>query len=183
MRRRLFGVATGLVTAGVLVASASADGLPRRYSADAFFTTTSGCVDTFVGVFPVAAKDRGTGGAEGASINVQVEQFDTCSNAFVLRATGFRFLAPGEFEMSEGLNKASLDLSIVVTDAVSGRVFPLSIELGYERTGPRSACTEFAGGGEVTTFCSGAVEGVVSDGVTSYTPGPGDAVFQEHRPV
>lgn len=187
MRSRLIQIATtGLVTAALLAATASAGGLPRRYSADAFFTTTSGCVHTFVGIFPVGAKEVGAGQVEGASMSMQLEQFDVCTNTFLLRAApqvGVVFLAPGEFEMSAGLNKASLHLSVTLQDSLSGRVFPVTIDLTYDRVGPRSDCSEQAGGGEVTTFCSAVAEGVVSDGTTNYAPEPGNAVFQEHRPA
>ncbi len=186
MRRLRIGIAGAvLVGAALLPANASADtGLPRSYSADAFLTTTSGCVQTFVGIFPVAFKDLGTGQVVGASLNMQLEQFDICGNSALLQASpGVVSLAPGEFEMSEGLNKASLQLNVTVHDSLSGRDFPVSIDLDYQRVGPRSDCSEDVSSDEVTTFCSAIAEGVVSDGTTNYTPEPLSAVFQEHRPL
>lgn len=185
MRRLQIGITAVLVGASLLAATASADtGLPRKYGADAFLTTLSGCVQTFVGIFPVAFKDRGTGRVVGASMNMQLEQFDVCSNTKLLHASpGIVSFAPGEFQMSEGLNKASLHVTVTVHDSVSGRDFPVSIDLDYQRVGPRSDCSEDVSSDEVTTFCSAIAEGVVSDGTTNFTPELLDAVLQEHRPL
>ena len=186
MGRCLVSLVVALMGAIALPATASADrGLPRAYSADAFFLTTSGCVATFVGVFPVAAFDGTTRGVEGASMNMQLEQFDVCTNTHLLQADpGIVFFSPGQFEMSPGLNKASLQTTVSVHDSVSGRDFPVSIDLIYQAVEPRSEnCSASVFPGETTTFCNAVVEGVVSDGTTNFTRDPGAAVFQEHRPL
>jgi hypothetical protein len=176
------------VLAGVIsfATPASADrGLPRRYSADAFFSVTSECTQTSVGVFPVAFKDRNTGQVVGASMNMQVEQVDVCTDSVLLQGTtGVVVLLPGQFAMSPGLNKASLHADVTLHDAVSGRDLPLSVSLSYRAVEPRSdSCTELVSADETTTFCDAVVEGVVSDGKTNLTSDPGKAVFQEHRPL
>lgn len=185
MRGPLVCATALLVTASLMTATAAADrGLPRRYSADAFFSSTSGCVETFVGVFPVAFKDRQSGQVVGASMNMQLEQFDTCTNTQLLQASpGIVALSDNEFEMSEGLNKARLHVAVTVRDAVSGQDFPIAIDLRYQRVGPRSDCSEQVSSDEATTFCSAVAEGTISDGTTNFTPAPLGAVFQEHRPL
>jgi hypothetical protein len=187
MRKPLVSSVIALAGAVALLGfsqTASADsGLPRGYSADAFFTTTSGCVRSFVGVLPVAFKDRNTGQVVGASMNMQLEQFDVCTNTVLLQASpGIVSFTPGEFEMSAGLNKATLKTNVTMHDSISARDFPVSIDLVYRVLEPRSdSCSEQVDPGETTTYCSAVVEGIVSDGTTNFTPDPGDAVFQEHR--
>ena len=160
-------------------------GLPRRYSADAFFTGTEGCVSTFIGVYPVSGKDRNTGRVAGGTFSVQFEKFDVCTNTFLFRGgSAILTLSSEEFTMSPGLNKASMHTSALVCDQISGSCFTVSIDLEYKRAGaPPQVCSTDISPDEETTFCSAVVTGVVSDGTTNFTPQPGAAVFQEHRPA
>ena len=160
-------------------------GLPRRYSADAFFTETAGCVSTFIGIYPVSGKDLKTGRVTGGTFSMQFEQFDVCTNTFLFRGgSAILTLSAEEFEMSPGLNKASMHTSAVVCDGISGSCLTASIDLEYKRAGaPPQVCSTNIFPDEETTFCSAVVTGTVSDGATNFTPQPGEAVFQEHRPA
>ena len=126
MKRSLLAVT--LVVSAMFIAiagTASAGrGLPRRYSADAFFTGSEGCVSTFIGIYPVSAKDRNTGRVTGGTFSVQWERFDVCTNTFVFRGgSAILTLSAEEFSMSPGLNKASMHTSAVVCDQISGSCF------------------------------------------------------------
>jgi len=185
MKRSLLAIT--LVVSVALVAfagTASAGrGLPRRYSADAFFTNTEGCVSTFIGIYPVSGKDRNTGRVAGGTFSMQFERFDVCTNTFLFRGgSAILTLSTEEFAMSPGLNKASMHTSAIVCDQISGSCFTVSIDLEYRRAGaPPQVCSTDNYAGEETTFCSAVVSGVVSDGATNFTPQPGTGVFQEHR--
>jgi len=187
MKKSLLAVT--LVVLVMSIASAgtasAGQGLPRRYSADAFFTRTEGCVSTFVGIYPVSAKDRNTGRVTGGTFSVQWEQFDVCTNTFLFRGgSAILTLGAEEFTMSPGLNKASLHTSALICDQISGSCFGVTIDMEYERAGaPPQVCSADVSPGEETTFCSAVVTGTVSDGTTNFTPEPGEAVFQEHRPA
>jgi hypothetical protein len=164
--------------AGALPASAAP--AVSRYSADAFLNSTVACVQTFVGVFPVAASDS-HGGIVGVSMNAQVDRVDVCAATPLIQAsTGPVSLAPGEFTMDRGLNRAQLHAVAVLRDAVSGQDLRVSIALAY-RAAPGS-CSKQVTADEVTTFCDAVVSGMVTDGVQNFTPDVGQAVFQEHRP-
>jgi len=187
MKRSLLAIT--LVVSAMFIAfagTASAGrGLPRRYSADAFFTGTAGCVSTFIGIYPVSGKDLKTGRVTGGTFSVQFEQFDVCTNTFLLQGgSAILTLSAEEFEMSPGLNKASMHTSAVVCDQISGSCFTVSIDLEYKGAGaPPQVCSSDIYAGEETTFCSAVVTGIVSDGTTNFTPQPGAGVFQEHRPA
>src|SRR3990170_4852411 len=187
MKRSLLAITLAVsVMLIVFAGTASAGrGLTRRYSADAFFTDTTGCVSTFIGIYPVSGKDRNTGRVTGGTFSVQWEQFDVCTNTFLFRGgSAILTLSSEEFTMSPGLNKASMHTSAAVCDQISGSCFTVSIDLEYERAGAApQVCSTDIYADEETTFCSAVVTGAVSDGTTNFTPQPGEAVFQEHRPA
>ena len=169
-----------------LASPAGAGGLPRAYSADAFFQRTVGCVFTFIGIYPVSGMDRTSGHPAGGSLSMQFEQYDDCVGRPLLSAgpdVGVVFLSPEEFQMSPGLNKARLQTSVRLCDSISGSCFRVSIDLTYRGGGPQFECSSSVVEDTRTSFCNADVEGVVSDGTTNFTPEPGVAFFQEHRPV
>jgi hypothetical protein len=184
MRRLLIVLAAAIVGAVAFAASASAASTSsRRYSADAFFSTSVGCVQTFVGVFPVAGGSV-EGQIVGESMNVQLDRTDVCTGTPLLRAgakDGVVILVPGEFVMDLGLTRASLHTTVVMNDSVTGQDFQISIDLAYAATTPRS-CSRQTTADETTIFCDADVSGTVADSVENFTPDPGQAVFQEHRP-
>jgi hypothetical protein len=171
--------------------AAAQNGLDRSFSADAFWSADDGCVNTFVGIYPVFAIGRGSSDASGpsgppstgTSVSLQIERWDLCTSTPLLRLQGGQFLPEGAFEIDPGLAWAALHATgVVACDSLSGACVSLSISLDYRRIGGRGACTEEGvKDGVVTTYCNADVTGTVSDGTTNFTPTPGSAVFQMHQ--
>lgn len=177
--RRLAAI---LILAWTLLSPAAAvasNGLDRGYSADAFWFYTVGCVETFVGIFPVA----------GTSVGGQIEQRDVCTDPatpLLLASTGQGQIVPDEdFTINPGLSKADLHTVVTMCDSLSGACFPVTIDLVYERVDGKNSCNSDPKlpppEGVITIFCSAEVSGVVTDGTTNFTPIPGNATFQIHR--
>lgn len=160
-------------------AASNANGLDRGWGVDAFWFSTDGCIETFVGVFAVA----------GTSVGAQISQRDTCSGQLLLDAfTGQGQIQPNDaLTVNPGLSKAKLYATVTVTDSVSGMSFPLYIDLVYDRVGGKGDCSSNPEGphppplGVKDIVCSAVATGTVSDGTTNYTPSPGNAILELHR--
>lgn len=189
-RALLFGRASRLLTIVLLVlsvalvarpaAASNANGLDRGWGVDAFWFTTDGCIETFVGIYGVA----------GTSVGAQLSQRNICSDpaALLLDAnTGQGQIQPDDaLTINPGLSKAELHATVTVFDAVSGTYFPLSIDLVYQRVGGKGDCSTSGSPapppeGMSEVICSAVATGTVTDGVTNFTPIPGDAVLELHR--
>jgi hypothetical protein len=189
-RALLFGRAPRLLATVLLVlsvalvarpaAASNANGLDRGWGVDAFWFYTDGCIETFVGIYGVA----------GTSVGAQLSQRDICSDPAVLldAGTGQGQTQPDDaLTINPGLSKAELHATVTVFDAVSGTSFPLFIDLVYDRVGGRGDCSSTPEGphpppeGVKDIACSAVATGTVTDGVTNYTPIPGNAVLELHR--
>jgi hypothetical protein len=154
-------------------------GVETSYSADAFWSYTNDCIDTFVGIFPVS----------GGTASGQLEQRDICTDPatpLMLAAIDQSFAQVVQLEINSGLSKAMLHAEVSFCDAISNSCFPVTIDLQYERVGGRGDCNADPllvppPQGEVTIFCNATVNGTVTDGTTNFTPVPGVAVFQLHK--
>ena len=155
----------------------------RGQVADAFFTSfdPSGCIETGVAVFPgegVSGSPPGPGGL-GSGVEMFISVFDHCNATQLLAADGFTELPGSEFQVFRQLKSAVLSAEVPLFDFVSGTPFNVFVVLSWTGNGPLTresgnfhfnspGCkfhNRFRG-----TFRSAEVSGVVSDGVTNFTP-------------
>jgi hypothetical protein len=112
---------------------------------------------------------------------VGIYKYDSCTNTTLLDATGSNdALAAGDFLVSGQLDKAFLVTTVTVSDLVSGSSFDVSVNVGWMGTGDivrnHSNTNESYPGCRVINRWNGSgrdavASGVVSDGVTNFTPG------------
>jgi hypothetical protein len=157
-------------------------------SAEAFFSSTEGCVVTDVGVFAMEGRVKtgpGRPAVESAAATF-VSQFDVCTGTQLLAADGFAVLAPGEFQIDEQLTAATLTATIEVFDFVSGASFPVDVSVSWTGFGDTFSVKDRfhlkAPGFKVNsrfdgTFREATAAGTVTDGTTNFTPEP--AVFAQ----
>lgn len=160
----------------------------RGQTADAFFSSTQGCVVTDVGVFAADGRIKtGPGGPEVASMAATfISQFDVCTQTQLLAADGFAELAPGEFQIDAELTAATLTATIEVFDFVSGTSFPVDVDVSWTGFGDtftvKDRFHQRAPGFKANfrfdgTFRDATAAGTVTDGTTNFTPEP--AVFAQ----
>lgn len=153
----------------------------RGKIADAFFTSFDGCIQTDVGVFPsedVSGSPPGPGGSH-SGVGMFISVFDHCNGIQLLAADGGTGLADPDFQVFGQLESAILSAEVPLFDFVSGTPFNVFVVMSWTGNGPLSresssfrfdspGCkfhSRFRG-----TFRSAEVSGVVSDGVTNFTP-------------
>jgi hypothetical protein len=153
----------------------------QSISGDAFFLSTSGCVQTWVGIYPVLgiAQPPGDPATISSSLNMQLQRIDTCTNTTLLDgAAGPVSLPTGAFQMQSSLTKGSLHATVNVVDTVSGATIPVTIDIVYDGQRGVNNCTYSWDKGYVSFWCTVTATGTVTDGTTNFTPEPGYAVPQ-----
>jgi len=156
----------------------------RGHLAIAFFSgiDQSGCVATDAVVF--AAEDAfGTQGAPPTFerlAGVSIVRTDFCTGSFLL-ATGSADLSEPEFQIQGNLGSATLDTTILMTDAFSGTTFNADVDVTWTGVGEldhEAGGSHFEGPGIISNTHAnnasrGAVAaGTVSDGSTNLIPSP-----------
>jgi hypothetical protein len=164
--------------AGSTVSSVSFKG----QTANAFFNSRDGCVQTSVGVFAVdgQVKQKGSRSVVTSYANIFIDVFNVCTGTQHLSAFGEAELAPEDFIVSSKLSTASLTTSIKVFDFVSRTSFAVDIDLDWTGVGAtfrEKGHTSFSTPGfRITekfdrTSRRATATGTVSDGCPNYTPG------------
>jgi len=188
-------VALTMVSLGALVlsqssvASAASDKVTvenlRGPLINASFTSTdpSGCIETDAFVTANRPTDqllpgRGTTTGIGA---VNVFEYDSCTDTTMLQAVGETdTLSAAEFQVSRQLDWASLHATITLTNIDTGDTFDVAVNVALVGTSvitrDHENTNDFYGGGcHVLNRWKGSgrtaeASGVVSDGVTNFTP-------------
>jgi len=159
-------------------------------SADAFFSSSDGCVFTDVFVFASEEIFQNPPGPSSASsgANLFISQFDACTGEQLLAADGFASLADPDFQVARKLTSATLNATVNVFDFVSGTSFDVFVDVTWTGTGPlgrQNGNFHFHSPGcnfnshFNSTFRSAEASGSVSDGATNFTPDPslGASIF------
>jgi hypothetical protein len=156
---------------------------------NAWFTSfdASGCVET--DTFVTAQLDtyqqlpgRGTTTGTGA---VSIFVYDACTDTSLLQAVGqTETLGPAELEISNQLDQAALHTTITVTNIDTGATFDVDVDMAWASTSDiirdhSNTNDRYPGGCHVLNRWKGSgrdavASGVVSDGVTNFTPGPSE---------
>jgi hypothetical protein len=166
------------LAAGSTVSSVSFKG----QTADAYFQSRDGCVQTTVGVFAVDGhvKQKGSHTTIESYANVFIDIFNSCTGTSHLSAFGETELAPGDFAVSSTLSTASLTTSIEVFDYISRTSFQVDIDLDWSGVGSTSRekgrFSFKTPGFRISerfdrTSRNATATGTVSDGCPNYTPG------------
>ncbi|HLE16220.1 MAG TPA: hypothetical protein VI776_15840 [Anaerolineales bacterium] len=153
-------------------------------NANAFFFSQEGdCVATFVGVFANDGKFQSPPGSPGEGIfaDVFIDRFDFCTETSLLSAFGSTMLDNSAFSINQHLSSASLNTSIEVFDFVTETSFAVDVNVNWTGTGdlirqsssfksitPNCKFMDSFRG----TFRGAEASGVVSDGITNFTPEP-----------
>jgi hypothetical protein len=178
-----------LVLAPLSLASAATDRVTvenlRGPLINAFFSSTdpTGCVetDTFVSANRDTDQQLPGRGATTGIGSVSIFEYDACTDTTVLQAVGENDnLGAAEFQVSRQLDWATLDTTITVTNIDTGGTFDVSVDVALAGTSDihrdHDNTNDFYGGGcHVLNRWKGtgrdaAASGVVSDGVTNFTP-------------
>jgi hypothetical protein len=127
-----FGQSTTADAGGALVFHS------RGPTAIATFINTSGCIYTETAVTATESQDRNEPGpGEHSSLAaVSISQFNTCTETPLYVAYGDTPLSPGEFQISNTLDWATLNTTIPVFNEISGTTFDVSVNLTWTATGP-----------------------------------------------
>lgn len=105
-------------------------------TADAFFDSSEGCVETSAGITATSNRVKNVGRPETTpTVFVSLVQFDNCSFTTLLAAFGFTNLPAGALEFKGNLNSATLNTSFDVFDEVSSTTFPVDISVSWTGIG------------------------------------------------
>jgi hypothetical protein len=106
-------------------------------TANAFFDSFQGCVETSVSVQAFTNRLKVVGGRPETtpSAFVSVFQFDNCSFTVLLSAFGFADLPAGAFHIKQNLASATLNTSLDVFDSVSSTTFPVDVSVSWTGSG------------------------------------------------
>ena len=157
---------------------------------NAWFTSfdASGCVET--DTFVTAQLDtyqhlpgRGTTTGTGA---VSIFVYDACTDTSLLQAVGQTdTLGPAELQISNQLDTAAMHTTITATDIETGATFDVDVDVAWTSTSDitrdhANTNDRYPGGCHVLNRWKGSgrdaiASGVVSDGVTNFTPGPSNS--------
>jgi hypothetical protein len=170
------------LAAGSTVSSVSFKG----QTADAYFQSRDGCVQTSVGVFAVDGhvKQKGSKTVVNSFANVFIDVFNVCTGTLHLSAFGEAELAPGDFAVSSTLSTASLTTSNEVFDYVSRTAFTVNIDLDWTGVGStfreKGRFSFKTPGFRISerfdrTSRNATATGTVSDGCPNYTPGTSES--------
>jgi hypothetical protein len=157
---------------------------------NAIFSSTdpTGCIETDTFVSANRDTDQqlpGRGTTTGIG-SVSIFEYDGCTDTTILQAVGENDnLAAAEFQVSRQLDWASLHTNITVTNIDTGDTFDVSVDVGLVGIGnihrDDSNTNDFYGGGcHVLNRWKGtgrdaSASGVVTDGVTNFTPAATDS--------
>jgi hypothetical protein len=152
---------------------------------NAEFSTTdpSGCVatDVFVSANSGTEQDHPGTTAYGVA-SVSIYRYDACTDATLLQAVGLNdALQPSEFQVSQQLDRASLDTTISVTNIDTGAAFDVDVTVDW--TGTSDISRDHSNSNELYPGChvinrwkgsgrEAVAAGTVTDGVTDFTPTP-----------
>jgi len=186
-KKIVFSLIIALLLVGVMRPAPVLAGDIFKFSgknANAFFFSQEGdCVATFVGVFANDGKFQSPPGPPGTGqfADIFIDRFDFCTETSLISAFGSRMLDESQFSIDQKLNSASLNTSIEMFDFVSGTSFTVDVNLNWTGTGdlvrqsfsskvqtPKCKFMERFRG----SFRSAEASGVVTDGVTNFTPDP-----------
>src|SRR5215475_15598532 len=156
----------------------------RGHLVNAVFSDTepAGCLHTDVFVTADSGTEQEPPSTQAFDIAaVSIYKYDSCTNTTLLDATGSDdALAAGDFQVSAQLDKASLVATFTVSDLVSGGSFDVNVNVGWMGVGDivrnHSNTNEIYPGCHIINRWKGSgrdavASGVVSDGVTNFTPG------------
>src|SRR5262249_32672552 len=109
----------------------------RGPTADASFSSTSGCLLTDVFVFANDGRlhDPPGPGTPSSVAEVNIFQFDSCSGIQLMAAFGQASLAAADFQVARGLNSATLNTTVQVFDFISGNTVNVDLALNWTATG------------------------------------------------
>jgi hypothetical protein len=156
---------------------------------NAWFTSfdASGCVET--DTFVTAQLDtyqqlpgRGTTTGTGA---VSIFVYDACTDTSLLQAVGQTdTLGPTQLQISNQLEIAAMHATIAATNIDTGATFDVDVDMAWASTSDivrdhSNTNDRYPGGCHVLNRWKGSgrdavASGVVSDGVTNFTPGPSE---------
>ena len=155
----------------------------RGLGTTASFSRVEGCLRTNVDVFTAEAILQTSPGSGDpySSVNVFINQHDFCTDpeTQVLAAEGVIDLAEADLETDPKLNWATLNTTMSVTNALTGNLFDISINLTWTASAPvtreHSVLHENTPGcihvnRFVGTFRAAEASGSVSDSTTNFTP-------------
>ena len=157
---------------------------------NAWFTSfdASGCIETDTFVTATRSTDqhlpgRGTTTGIGA---VSIFAYDACTDTSLLQAVGQTdTLGPAELQFSNRLDQAALHTTITVMNIETGATFDVAVDVDWVGTSDitrdhSNTNDRYPGGCHVLNRWKGSgrdadASGVVSDGVTNFTPGPSES--------
>jgi len=151
-------------------------------SALATFSNTSGCIVTNVFVIASDSRVRPAPGPGTTSsfASVTITKYDACTNTILLLAYGSAFpLTAADFDVSNKLASAALNVTVNLFDDVSTTTFDVDVGLGWTGTGPLSrqhTNSHFHTPGCIInsrgngTSRTAEASGSVSNGATNFTP-------------
>lgn len=150
--------------------------------ADAFFSSSDGCLSTEA--FILTGKEiyhSPPGPASNTtSAVVYLTQYDTCTGALRLAASGFAWLPASAFQISRDLTTASVNATVNVYDEVSGTSLDVTVNLQWTATSPllrQNTIQHFHSPGcnenirNSSTYRLAQASGSISNAV-NYTPEP-----------
>lgn len=160
----------------------------KDQTAEATFSSidSSGCIVTQVWVFATKNRSFISSGSKvvQSDASITIFQFNQCvePNVVLLDASGGpALLGKKDFKISDGLSRASLNKTISVYDFVRNGTLDITVALNWNSVGPlsvQSNRTVFKSPSCTTMTTDRSAErpstawGIVSDGITNYTPEP-----------
>src|SRR5215475_105017 len=156
----------------------------RGHLVNAVFSDTEpgGCLRTDVFVTANSGTEQDLPSTQTFALAaVSIYKYDSCTNTTLLDATGSNdALAAGDFQVSAQLDKASLVATFTVSDLVSGGSFDVNVNVDW--TGVSDIVRNHSNTNQIYPGChiinrwkgsgrDAVASGVVSDGVTNFTPG------------
>jgi hypothetical protein len=155
----------------------------RGDGAQAFFSSTDGCIVTDVSVSATDGIFQNPPGKGSPVFDVFlfISQYDFCTDTQLLRASGYTQLADAEFQVSPQLDSATLNTTVNVFDFESNTSFDVFVNLAWTGISPLSRDSSkfhFKSPGcnyhlrIRGDFRFAEASGSVSDGTTNFTPDP-----------
>jgi hypothetical protein len=189
MKRLVFAIVLLLNMMFPALPASAAGAQTRHFSfkgqfATAVFDTvdSTGCSETFVTIIAEDRRIKQVGPPEATlRATIDVLQIDSCSGTLLLSAFGLATLTPQQFHIDKQFNAATLNVTIEVTDFVSGNTFPVDVSVNWTGSGDivRDKHHDHLKepGFKLNAHFTGAsrnaaASGTVSAGTTNFTPQP-----------
>ena len=141
MRRNLCALALLALTSAVLPTAARAETTVRHFkgiSAYASFTSydSTGCITTYtdVSVYEDATRTSGSS-TESSYAVVNIFQYDSCQNLYLIEMSGTSNLAPDAFDTRGKIHSARLAATVEIYDYQTNTTVPVSIDLAWTAVG------------------------------------------------